>query len=259
LIKFAENPAVCMRRISILTLYVNPLTQRHGSGMQTLHDFSRQTRPARPAARLLPVQHLVSGATCMLLSETSRDFEDRPRFGPAFQPTLADSGSQASAAEWMAHSIARFAGLAEAEGLACPLLVPAPLAALLHDDTAMVCHAVVERMQWTPQDLFLDVSASSLLVEDVLPRLAALRRLGFRLSISTRPAGPVRLASDRLDLIDSLRFDVRQLDSCPELIHLVEAARAGGTRLIAEHSAWRDGDWLARLGVHHAIRPRADA
>jgi hypothetical protein len=60
-------------------------------------------------------------------------------------------------------------------------------------------------------------------------------------------------------LIDTIRVDARALETNGDLLDLVEVADASGILIVAENAHWRDGEYLANIGVHAATRPRTDA
>lgn len=250
-----------MRQISTLFLYLDPLTQRHGSKMHHIEEISRRIRSERPATRFAGVQHLHSGETVMLMSETVISFEDRPRFGPAYQASPAECSHEASPAAWLGRTLERVSDMPDVRAANCPLMVSAPLAALLHNNTAMTCDAAIRRTPLKAEDIFFDVNAATLTIPgpDITRQISALRNCGFKVSLDVTRNTPGDLSPSQLALIDTVRIDARQLDTNAELNDLVETADAAGIMLIAEQVAWRDAAWLRRLGIEHAIRPRADA
>ncbi|MGB2074615.1 MAG: hypothetical protein ACPHYE_05265, partial [Henriciella sp.] len=60
------------------------------------------------------------------------------------------------------------------------------------------------------------------------------------------------------ELIGAIKIDAGWVDT-EENTHLLEQARRENWAVIAENAAWRDGEYLASLGVHYAIQPRTDA
>lgn len=208
--------------------------------------------------RFAPVLHLHSGEPVLQIAETVRQFDERPRFGPAFEAINQEALDPAT---WLADQIEDIAQMAHDENDTRPIIVPLPVPSLLHPDTAMACDAALRRTPLCPQEICFEVSDAALTLaqEEVHRGIEALRRCGFRVSVDATCSWQAPLSAALRLLLDNIRIDTRALENDAELEHRVEAAAASGMSVIAEHAAWRDADWLADLGVEFAIRPRADA
>ncbi|MEL7547219.1 MAG: EAL domain-containing protein [Pseudomonadota bacterium] len=207
--------------------------------------------------RFAPVVHLHSGEPVLQVAETLRSFDERPRFGPAFQ---ADQDTN-NPALWLAEQVEDIALMAHGENETRPIIVPLPVPSLLHPDTAMACDSAIRRTPLCQQEICFEVSDAALtLAQDEVHRgIESLRRCGFRVSVDATASWQAPLSAALRLLLDNLRIDVRALETDLDLENRVDAAAASGMSIIAEHAAWRDADWLADFGVEFAIRPRADA
>ena len=94
---------------------------------------------------------------------------------------------------------------------------------------------------------------------DYVSRVSLLRRHGFRVAIDMRKSWQTPLNDSLRLLIDTIRVDARTLDANPGLLDIIEVADASGVLIVAENAHWRDGEYLANLGIHAATHPKADA
>lgn len=214
-----------------------------------------------PAFRFAPVVHLQTGETTNLYVETERRFEDRAVFGPRAQALFGGPDDAQSPAEWLSDHLETVANEAHKRTTERPVIVSAPLASLIHPDTAVLCDAAIHRTHLCPQEICIEVSDAALALPSKTAQsgIEALRRCGFRVSVDLTKTWTAPLGSSLRLLLDSLRIDARHLNHEPDLNKRVEAANASGMYVIAENAPWRDGDYLASLGVDYGIRPRADA
>jgi len=213
------------------------------------------------AIRFAPVVHLQTGETVTLIAETEKRFEERAVFGrAAIAAECSDAATQTPAA-WLATHVEAIANHAHSNTTERPVIVSAPLAALVHIDTATACDAAIRRTRLCPQEICIEVSDAALALPtpDTQSSIEALRRCGFRVSLDATKSWQAALSTPLRLLLDNLRIDARHLETEPELEDRVDAAIACGMSVIAENAPWRDGDYLASLGIDYALRPRADA
>ncbi len=227
--------------------------------MPHLSHSSCTNRQASPV-RFAPVVHLQTGETVILLAETEKRFEERAVFGRV-APAAEGGGATSSPAAWLAEHIKAIALDAHNHTTERPIIVSAPLAALIHPDTAMACDAAIGRTRLCPQEICIEIADAALALPtpEVQTGIEGLRRCGFRVSLDATRSWQSPLSNSLRLLLDSLRIDARCLENEPELEDRVEAAAAAGMTIIAENAPWRDGDYLASLGIDYALRPRADA
>ncbi len=213
------------------------------------------------AIRFAPVVHLQTGESVTLIAETQRRFEERAVFGRAAMAAESSDAAPQTPAMWLADHIEDVANHAHANTTARPVIVSAPLAALLNPDTAVACDAAMLRTRLCPQEICIEVSDASFALPgpDVQQAIEAFRRCGFRVSLDATRSWQSALSAPMRLLLDNMRIDARYLESEPELDNRVEAAIASGMSVIAENAPWRDGDYLSSLGIDYALRPRADA
>lgn len=215
---------------------------------------------ARRPVRLIPVMHIQTGETVTLFAETDKRFEERAVFGSA-SPVAESAGADASPAHWLADYIEDVAEQAHCRTLERPVIVGAPIAALSHPDVAAACDAAIRRTRLCPQEICIEVFDAELALpgQDARKGIEALRQVGFRVSLNATRSCEAPLSSALRLLLDNIRIDARHLAYEPKLEQRVEAAHASGMSVIAENASWRDGDYLASMGIEYALRPKTDA
>jgi hypothetical protein len=220
--------------------------------------LDRQARISPPPAfRFHNVVHLLSGDSLGQVCESSKEFEERVAFGPQTMPNEV-----ANPAKWLAEQLTRIASATHGQSVnQRPILVPAPIVSLAHTNTAVVCDAAIRRTSLCQQEICLEFADAAFAgtSTDYVNRLGLLRRHGFRVAIDMRRSWQTALDDSLRLLIDTIRVDARALDANQDLLGLVEVADASGVLIIAENAHWRDGEYLARIGVHAATFPRSDA
>ncbi len=219
---------------------------------------SYQAQKRRATIRLTPVVHLITGETVNVVAETPAQFDEQVRFGPIGERVMAE---RPSPAEWLANQIEAIAFTAHAHADARPIIVPTPIACLIDQQTPLLCDAAVRRTPICAQEICLEASDADLSVPnaDVRKGIENLRRKGFRVSVNATQSCEAHLSTALRLLLDNIRINGRDLDGNAALEDKVEAAQACGMAVIAENAAWRDGEYLATLGIEYGIRPLADA
>ena len=222
--------------------------------------FASQTQVSS-SIRFAPVVHLQTGETKTLIAETEQRFEERAVFGRAAIAAECSGASHPSPAAWLAAHIEMVANDAHERTVERPVIVSAPLAALVHADTPLACDAAIRRTHLCAQEICIEISDAALALPgaDTQTAIEKLRRCGFRISLDARQSWHAPLDASLRLLLDGLRIDARNLESEPELEDRVEAAVACGMTIIAENAPWRDGDYLASIGIDYGLRPRTDA
>ncbi|KCZ94593.1 EAL domain-containing protein [Hyphomonas johnsonii] len=219
-------------------------------------DHQSRLSPA-PAFRFHQVVHLLSGDPLGQICESPVQFEERAAFGPV-TGNLPDSNP----AKWLSDQLVRVASATHGQSIGHrPILVPAPLAALAHSNTAVACDAAIRRTSLCQQEICLEFADAAFAggVTDYVSRVGLLRRHGFRIAIDMRRSWQTPMNDALRLLVDTIRIDARAIDTNPDLVEIVEVADASGILIVAEHAHWRDGEYLADLGIHAASRPKADA
>jgi hypothetical protein len=213
--------------------------------------------PQLCGVRLRPVVHLIGGDSLGMAADEASEFEDLARFtAQGFEAAIE------SPATWLAQRLERVTSAAIAEGqMARPVLVTAPMTSLADANTAAACDAAVRRTVMCQQEFCLMYADAALSGDpaDAAPRLARLRRAGFRIGIDMRRSWQTPLAESIRVLIDTIVVDADQIDTSAALHDVLMVARASGILVAAENASWRDGEALDRLGIAGAIAPRADA
>ena len=221
-----------------------------------------QVAPSQPVPvrnRLLPVMHLETGDAVLLFAESEKRFEERAVFGRA--ALAAECSEVASPAQWMAEKVEEVANDAHYRTTERPVIVPIPMVALIHPDTAMACDAAVARTKLCPQEVCLEVEDAALALpsaQNAQDGIEALRRCGFRVSLNSTRSWQAPLSYSLRVLLDSMRVDARKIETDPELEDRIDAAACAGMLVIAENAYWRDSDYLNSLGIEYGVRMRAD-
>ncbi|WP_158085776.1 EAL domain-containing protein [Henriciella aquimarina] len=215
------------------------------------------TFPVTQPVRFEPVIHLVKGDIVNLIAETPKRYEEFVAFGPSGM--LADTPSPAAWLADMVETVARAA--ADEAAHSRPLMVSAPIAAMMHPDTPSACEAAAARSRILPQEICIEVTDASLSQskKDVTRSIEALRRKGFRIAIDATQTWCTPLDTGLRLMLDSVRIDAGELWRSSDLMNRVEAAVACGMAVIAEKARYRDGSDLAALGIDLGARPRTDA
>ena len=95
--------------------------------------------------------------------------------------------------------------------------------------------------------------------ETIGTRIARLRRVGFRVGVDMRHSWHTPLTDSFRILIDTIRIDADALEASHELSEITQLAKAAGILVVADHANWRDGDFLAEMGVAGGVAPQTDA
>ena len=214
--------------------------------------------PGADELRLSPVIHLTTGDIVNLVAETQFAFDDRVSFGAGGQLV-----SRISPALWLAHQVEAVARLAYDQpcSTARPIIIEAPIVALMHPDTPIACEAAAARSRICPQEICIEVDDASLAQSkaDVLKSIESLRRRGFRVGVNATRSWCTPLDTRLRLLLDSVRVDARKVWVEADLLNRIEAASACGMAVIAEHARYRDGEKLAGVGIELGRAPKVDA
>lgn len=225
--------------------------------MTSLNTLAASSRAEPARVRLVPVVHLLAGDMLGMVAEEAVEFEERVSFGP-----VTGVSADADPAKWLAERLGRVASAAWADAATGrPILVPAPMAALAHANTAVACDAAVRRTTMCQQEFCLMFSDTAFAAEsvDCTSRVARLRKAGFRVGIDMRNSWHTPLTEGLRLMIDTIRIDADALETSADLQETVMIARECGILIVADNASWRDGDFLEGTGVSGAIAPRTDA
>lgn len=225
--------------------------------MTSLNVHAPTPRLEQGGVRLVPVVHLLAGDMLGMAAEEAVEFEERVSFGPA-----TGNAAEADPAKWLADRLVRIASAAwNDNALGRPILVPAPMTALAHANTAVACDAAVRRTTMCQQEfclMFQDTAFAGETV-DCTSRVARLRKVGFRVGIDMRRSWHTPLSEGLRLMIDTIRVDADALETSADLQEIVAIARESGILVVADNASWRDGEFLEATGVAGAVAPRTDA
>ncbi|WP_084419238.1 EAL domain-containing protein [Henriciella litoralis] len=207
--------------------------------------------------RLSPVVHLLTGEIVNLVAETPRAFDDRVSFGGNNQFI-----SRISPAIWLAHHVETSAMMAvDSQTSARPIIISAPISAMMHPDTPMACEAAAARSKLCPQEICIEVEDATLYQSkaEVMRSIQALRQRGFRVSVNATRSWCTPMDTDMRLLLDCVRIDANKIWVESDLLNRIEAASACGMGVIAENARYRDGEKLSAVGIELARAPKVDA
>ncbi len=225
--------------------------------MHSLQTLSRRASQLRSPVRFRPVLHLLAGDLLGTAAEEMTEFEECVSFGPRTQPR-----QMPSAASWMAARLERIASAAWAEAMAGrPILVGAPLAALIDPQTATVCDTAIQRTTLCQQEFCLMFSDSACCSAegDLTGHIARLRKHGFRVGLDLRHSWQMPMSEALCLMIDTIRIDADLLENSQVLQEKSSNAHASGILVVADNASWRDGETLSAAGITGAVSPQTDA
>jgi len=231
--------------------------------MQQTARFSRAhaSVSAPSGLRLQPVIHLASGEITALVAETDRCFEDGVRFGPAVARAEGALGGE-GALDCLTRLVGEAGALVRRLELAArPVHVPVPMAALKAASLVEAVAGAAERAGLCAQEICLEIADSAFQHRgrDMFCLVRDLRAAGVRAAIDARRSFDAPLSEGLCMLLETMRVRLRDLERSAEAEARVADADAAGIGVIVDGAHWRDGDWLAGLGVKLALRPGLDS
>jgi len=207
--------------------------------------------------RIKPSMHLCSGDAVGAFAEHARTFDERPNFTHA-----AHTANQACPAEWIARSISDLAVICDTLGYNDrPIVLPIPACALSQPGLIEACNHAVAQTRFANQEISFEITdAVATTTGAVLQNIITnFRRNGFRVSIDARKSWSARLPATCWLMIDTLRICPHHIDTEADLEDMIDIARTAGVAIVAQKPRWRDGDYLASLGIDYGLNPYADA
>lgn len=218
--------------------------------------LSRQGQTT-PHVRAHNCLHLSSGDTVGAVIEYAQNFEDT-----AVVFASGTTLTHTRPSDWVGEKILDVAAMCETiDYTERPLVMPVPAMVLTDPFIVEACIKAAAQTRLCHQEISLELTdaAITLHTEDAHTFVHMLRRKGFRVSVDARKSWAGNLPGTDWLMVDTLRIRAQDLDTNPELDHLIETAAAAGVAIIAEQPYWRDGDYLATLGIDYAINPRTDS
>lgn len=221
------------------------------------HQSDIATIARESAIRFQPVVHLLSGDQMGQVCEIAKPMRDTVRFGPV----TGNLDKIVPADQFCAHlkTVAKATHGQTADQR--PILLPAPAVALKCSKMRQTCHDTIHATSLNSHEVCLEFSDHAFMedVSTLTSKVQAYRKDGFRIAIDMTSSWQAVLDDALRLLIDTIRIDVDELYASPTLAYVVDAAANAGIFVIAENAKWRDGEYLAGLGVGGAICPQADA
>ncbi len=222
-----------------------------------LHHPAATRTPARPAQRLVPVVRLTDGEPTAMVAESRLAFDDQARFDCGIW-----QAPQTRPDSWLASELeAVFRRAREPGNTPRPILVRAPLPALMHPNTPPACLDAMQRAGACPQEAVIEFDDWILAGEpiDVMRGLGGLRRSGFRVGIDARRHWKLPAAPALLTLLETIRVSAHALRRDASLPPRCQLAMRYGVNVIVDKPHWRDAGDLSGIGVRWATSPLADA
>lgn len=214
----------------------------------------RRAQPTLPNLRTRVIRQLSDGTAVGLAADLRRDFEDTPLFG-----NIKPMASAGNPAKWLANQITQLGRhLAFDER---PIILPSPLTALAHSQTAKTCVDAADALHLCQQEICLEFKDEAFAGEsyDSTSRLTRLKSAGFRVGADISRSFNSQFTETDFLLLDTLKVSVSALHQDNKLRETIEVAAQMGTMVIATDAKWRDAEMLAYHGVYCAIEPKADA
>ncbi len=227
---------------------------------QIHHTHSRVFQNSNQSAmRFVPIVNLISGEIVSFSAETQSQFEDRPRFGPRSQLRLSTVAPN-TPADWLCQHLVALAGTGVALNTKLPVTLKMPRASLFHNGMGTRCAASLDHTPASAGEFSLEVTLAALASAQSTPSqlLKPFADAGFHITLDATRFDGGQTLDIASDLIGAIKIDARLIDNDTSSC-LLDQARQNNWAVIVEHAAWRDGEYLAGLGAHYAIRPRADA
>lgn len=208
--------------------------------------------------RVTPAIHLCSGDLVGAFIEHAVGFDDTPSFSLRSTP----DSDRPSPAKWVGTKIVELATYCDVTGnTERPLILPIPSAAMLDPDTIEEAIAAAAQTRLCHQEISFELTDAALTAAPTAGEnfIRACRKRGFRVSIDARISHSATVSPTTWLMIDTLRLKMSDLETEPSLDDKVEIAASAGVAIVAQQPLWRDGDYLARLGIDYGLSPRTDA
>lgn len=212
--------------------------------------------PRTASVRLKPVIHLCTGDTVGAFVEHAIGFDEKPTFD--FVPKTAPP----SPANWVANRILDIASMCDTLCFTDrPIVIPVPGCAINDPDLLKAVIKAIGQTKLCHQEISLELPDAALTTagEKVYEFVSAFRKYGFRVSIDARISWNANLPGHTWLMIDTLRINADEIDTHSALEVILEIANAAGVAIVAQKPYWRDGDYLASIGIQYGLMPRADA
>lgn len=209
--------------------------------------------------RFVPIVNLVSGEIISFAAETQSEFDDRPRFGPRSQLRLSAVAPN-TPADWLCQHLIALADTGVSLNTKLPVSLKMPRASLFHNGMGSRCAASLDHTTASAGEFSFEVSLGALASTRSTPSqlLKPFADAGFHITLDATQFDGGSALDITPGLIGAIKIDAGWVDT-EENTHLLEQARRENWAVIAENAAWRDGEYLASLGVRYAIQPRTDA
>lgn len=216
-----------------------------------------QSKSRTASIRLTSAIHLCSGDTVGAFVEHARGFDDKPSF---IRKGLR--AAETDATRWVADKIRDIAVLCETLCFADrPLILPIPACALTDAHLLDAVTKSISQTRLCHQEISFELPDAALATagQHVYDFISTFRKNGFRVSIDARKSWISEFSGHTWLMIDTLRINAAEIDVDSDLEIMIETARSAGVAIVAEKPFWRDGDYLASIGIDYGLKPRADA
>jgi len=237
----------------------SPLDKSNGFHMHHLFTTSQSASAKDITARIRikPSMHLCSGDAVGAFAEHARTFDERPVF-------THDAGRSAhlSPAEWVVRSVSDLAVICQTLSYnERPIVLPIPACAFSQPGLVDACDHAIAQTQFANQEISFEITDAAAAATGALLQnmITAFRKKGFRISIDARKSWTSRMPAPCWLMIDTLRICPHHIETEAELEDMISIARSAGVAIVAQKPHWRDGEYLASLGIDYGLNPRTDS
>ena len=223
----------------------------------TFPDTHQTQTPPKQQLRLRTTVHLCGGDTVGAFVDPMYRLDDSPKFGPA---TVDISASDLESR--LINQLAELASYCETMGVSTrPLIMPVPICVLETPSLIDTCLSMIKHTRLCPQELAFEFTDAELVrhagFEFNLFR--SLRMRGIRVAIDARKTCRSQLQPMSWLMVDTLRISSERINLDQALDDMIASAVDAGVSIIADKPKWRDGDYLANMGIEYGVQPRTDA
>jgi len=223
----------------------------------TLTDPHQANSPPKQQLRLHPSVHLCRGDTVGAFVDPMFRLDDGPKFGPARAQTPTSNLEGR-----LINQLEQLASHCEVMSVAArPLVLPVPICVLETPALIDACLITIQHTRLCPQEIAFEFSDADLVRHSGFEfnLFRSLRMRGIRVAIDARKSFQSRLQPMSWLMVDSLRISGDHIELDQALDDMVANAAEAGVSIVVDKPKWRDGDYLAKMGIEYGVQPRLDA
>lgn len=198
---------------------------------------------------------------CINLSNGEIEFPIT-RIDPLFEELPLHKVAVTSPAGWLALTLRRLAHCArEFEVGVRPLHAPVPYSIFSHDRGPDLCLQAVTAEEFCPQEFILEFQDASLAAteDDVLDKMEAYRRKGFRIGLDARTSSAAPFGARLRSAVERIRVCEEDLLTDETVQMRAEIVSSLGGNVILDRAHWKRADLLVSYGATHSLKMITDA